>query len=60
MEEYNGGTVIRKVAVNGKPNEYKSLEFLAVGSGTAVYKSLLTLLYFVCRNFEINRFKIKS
>lgn len=49
MVEYNEGTVIRTVAVNGKPNEYKSLKLLALGAGTAVYKSLLFLLLFCKR-----------
>lgn len=60
MKEYEGGTVIRKVAVSGKPNEYKVSEFLATGAGTAVYKSLLILFYFMYTDFEIYHSKIKS
>lgn len=39
MKKYNDGTVTRRVAVIGKPNEYQHLEYLAIGAGTAVYKS---------------------
>lgn len=53
MKKYIGSTVTRKVAESGKPNVYELVEYIARGSGTAVYKSsskkhrILTHLHFL-------------